>query len=534
VVDVDVHLLSGDRHFGGVGELLRMGLTRIVVARVPTRIFFAVATCYNRRKRLWLQEDQPMEWTVDIQSAVRRAILRAARRLEVPRARVMVAVSGGLDSMVLLHAARECTRSSPVDVAAVHVNHHLRPTSHDDAKFVERMCRDWDIPLEIRDVHLAEVARADRRGTEADARRLRYAALVEAARKLSAHCVLLAHHADDQIETVLWRLVRGASLTGLSGMRAEGEREGVVWLRPLLNFDKAALSAYAREWEIPHVEDESNFDTTYTRNYLRHRVVPELKRLQPNLAQVVVQASRFLREDDDFLNQLAEQALGRIARKVEAGFEIDLQAFSELARPLQRRAIKILLYCFTSSEWTSTHIEGILALADHQSPSAEMSLPGGLCARREYDCLRIGQFPQHAGDRYRLTWRPEAGDRLEIPIAGGCWELTCDVIPGMGDRMPRNHWELAIPRVEAFVVRTAQPGDRVRVLGLNGSKKVQDLFVDAKVPRWQRTSWPLLEVDGKIVWVPGITRAEHFLVGEEDRDVFLISARRISDFMPSS
>jgi tRNA(Ile)-lysidine synthase len=475
-----------------------------------------------------------MERTVDIQSAVRESILRLAERLAISRARVLVAVSGGLDSMVLLHAVRHCARSSPVDVFAVHVNHHLRMRADDDARFVARMCRDWGIPLTIRDVHLSDIGERDRRGLEADARQLRYEALAQTAREVSAHCVLLAHHADDQIETILWRLVRGASLTGLSGMRAEAERDGVVWLRPLLNCDKAMLAAYAEESAIPHVEDETNLDIQYTRNYLRHRVVPELKRLQPNLAQVVAQESRLLREDDDFLNELAEEALGWTARQVEAGFEIDLQAFSQLKRPLQRRAIKILLYCFTSSEWTSAHIEGVLALVDHQSPSAEMSLPNGLRAWREYDRLRIGRFPARTSEEYRRTWRPEASSRLEVPVNGGCWEFTCDVVSGVGQRRPRHQGELAIPRVDAIVVRSARPGDRVRVLGLNGSKKVQDLFVDAKVPRWQRASWPLLEVDGEIVWVPGIARAEHCLVDGDTREIFFISARRISDSTASS
>ncbi|GMA50511.1 hypothetical protein GCM10025857_18680 [Alicyclobacillus contaminans] len=249
-----------------------------------------------------------MSIRLEVQRAVWDALASAVSSSPGPSPqRILVAVSGGLDSMVLLSAAREVAASHGLALSAIHVNHHLRATAAADAAWVRHYCTVHDIPLRIAHVHLDEVPPVERRGPEADARRLRYQAVAEEARRIGAAAVLLAHHADDQVETVLLRLMRGTSVTGLHGMLPHTEHHGVVWLRPLLLFTKQQLAEYARQERIDYVEDDSNLDERYTRNYLRHRVVPLLRARQPRLAETVGQMCQILRDEDDYLEAAARR-----------------------------------------------------------------------------------------------------------------------------------------------------------------------------------------------------------------------------------
>ncbi len=473
-----------------------------------------------------------MSLTNEIQNAVLNCVtgLNSTRLGEVITDPLLVAVSGGVDSMALLHAVRTVARQRGWDVQAVHVNHNLRPTSAEDAEWVTQVCASWQIPIQVYSVHLGDIPYHKRKGTEADARALRYEAITTEARRIGASCVLLAHHADDQVETVLWRLMRGTSLTGLSGMRPSVNRAGIAWLRPFLSIPKAQLAAYAKDNGVPHVEDESNASDAYTRNFLRHHVIPDLKHWQPRLPQVVSNLCRVLQDEDDFLEAEAKRAFTQLVKKEERGYSIDCKRLCELHRSLQRRLIKILLYCFASGEdWTFNDVEGILTLIHGQNPSAELHLSGTLRARREYDHLVVETVPAQERTSFVYRWQPDRTRHLELSLANQRWVFDSTWLSKLETVRTENRYELYLPKVQDIIVRTAMPGDRVRPLGLHGSKKVHDIFVDAKVPRLQRASWPLFEVDGNVVWIPGLVRSEHCLVVIPEQGVLRIRATPPTD-----
>ena len=202
---------------------------------------------------------------------------------------ILVAVSGGVDSMVLLHLLHRYAVEFRKKLYAIHVHHGLRTASDFEMKQVQRVCDDWGIPLHIRHLRMLTDPNAKGSGIEARARELRYTAFQEVAEILQVRQVALGHHANDQAETMVWRMIRGTSLRGLGGIRAVTRRDGLVWLRPLLPFEKDTLYAYARLHHVPYAEDETNQDRTWTRNYIRHEVIPKLTEAQPRAVQHMVQ-----------------------------------------------------------------------------------------------------------------------------------------------------------------------------------------------------------------------------------------------------
>jgi tRNA(Ile)-lysidine synthase len=432
---------------------------------------------------------------------------------------VVAAVSGGVDSMVLLHLLRGLCAQMGRSLWVAHVQHGLRTTAALDQQLVQETCTAWGVPCVVRTVQLSSLPPHERRGVEADARRLRYRALVEVAREVGACQVYLAHHADDQLETILWRLLRGTSLTGIGGIRPRSWREGVEWLRPLLDLDKSHLYEYARRQQVPFREDESNLSTEFTRNYLRHEVLPRLRQIQPQAATMAARFAEVVQDEDEWLEAQAERAIATCTVRRGKHFVIDCTRFSELPRPLQRRTVKILLYCLASVEWTLQHIDAVVQLVQSANPSARLSLPRGLGAERDYGVLRLGSLDEarSPASAFQRCWRLADGASLTVAVGGRPrWRFDCRIWQSELGLRSDGPWELRLPAVDELWVRSPRTGDRVRLFGRPGHKKLQDVFVDAKVPRRLRPLWPVVGIGDDIVWVPGVLRAGVHLLQPKD------------------
>ncbi|MBX5437019.1 MAG: tRNA lysidine(34) synthetase TilS [Alicyclobacillaceae bacterium] len=443
-----------------------------------------------------------------------------------PPCAVAVAVSGGIDSMVLLHLAQRWAQARGVNIVAAHVDHGWRERSADDARFVEQRCVQWGVAFQLRTVSLVDINPDERRGVEADLRRLRYEALAAVANAAGAKHVLLAHHADDQLETMLWRLCSGTSLTGLAGIRPVSRRNGMIWLRPLLSFTKSQLQAYAHRWQIPYVEDETNLSLAPTRNYLRHVVIPRLRERFPQAALAAARTAAVLRDEDEWMERQAREAVDRAARAVGERWRIDVGVLRAYPLSLQRRAIQILLYCLASEDWTQTQIESVVHLLHSPRPSACVPLPGGWSAWREYDVLWLGSPPAEASSSYAVEWALADGSSVCVPPgpAEWSWSFTCRRWqPGDGLKTP-NQWVAYIADVPSVEIRPPRTGERVQLWSGSGSKKIQDVYTDCKVPRRMRRLRPVVAVAGEVVWLPGLFRSGRYRLREGDAAGWVIQA----------
>ncbi|WP_062306518.1 tRNA lysidine(34) synthetase TilS [Alicyclobacillus sendaiensis] len=425
-------------------------------------------------------------------------------------AHAVLGVSGGVDSMVLLHLCQRALAETPRALggfSVVHVHHGLREAADGDARFVERYCRDRGIPCEIARVRVEDV-RGE--GVEAAARRARYEALAERARATGG-VILVAHHAQDELETFIMRLLRGAGPGGLGAMRPEAEMNGVRVLRPLLAVEKGEIERYAAAHGVPHVDDETNEDPRFFRNRVRQVVIPALRAVEPRAEEKVMQALELLWAEDAYMREMALEAARRLAARGDDGrIAFSAHRLAELHVSLQRRVIHILLNCFSAREWTWAHVEAVHRLAFSGSSSGEVHLAADVRCVRSYDTLYIGHPPSAVpAQEAVVAWDLLAAPEARVGHGEARWRFRrLRVAHPASARMPSPWWLLLPADVSRAEIVTGVPtSERVRLFGGHGTKKLQDVFTDAKLPREWRARWPMLRVGKDIVWIPGILRS---------------------------
>ncbi|MCD8144883.1 MAG: tRNA lysidine(34) synthetase TilS [Oscillospiraceae bacterium] len=416
---------------------------------------------------------------------------------------LLAAVSGGSDSMCLLSVLKALAPARGYTLSAAHYHHGLRGAEADrDAEFVRDWCQSQEIPFYLGRGDVAAEAKATGRGIEETARRMRYQFLERTALSLAEHtpagCVIAtAHNADDNAETILLHLVRGTGLQGLTGIAPK--REGLI--RPLLTCTRAEIEDYNRRWSIPHVEDSTNGDLSYSRNFLRHRVMPLLREMNPNLAQGLGRTAQSLRTDQAYLNERAAVILAQ-AEEREGAISIPAAALGTLPEAVQPRAVQLLYQRLLPEEILSmSHRMAVLALAAGDAPSGEIDLPGGLTALRQYDTLTI---------KMREPEKPRLAP-VELPLPGTViWDetiLRAEEVVYRGEPQKRNELFLRADG-NRLTVRTRRTGDRFRPVG-RPEKTLKKWFIDEKIPREQRDRLPVLtDSTGQIVGVPGLGAAQ--------------------------
>ena len=391
---------------------------------------------------------------------------------------VLCAVSGGADSMCLLHLLHTWAGEGGFRVAAAHYNHNLRGAESDrDAAFVAEWCAGQDIPCVI--------------GAEETARQMRYEFLRGAADAMGCGRIATAHSADDNLETLLLHLVRGAGLHGLAGIPP---RRGVV-VRPLLTTSRAEIVAYLEANGVAHVEDSSNTDEGYARNRIRRQVVPVLRQLNPRLTESAAETMGYLRTDNDYLNAQAAAACQN-ARWAEDDLVIEARYIAQLPAAIAPRAVRRLLEMMGdgSTNCSAAHLKAVVELARGDDPSAVVFLPGGRLAQRVYRELLL---TTQSDPLPPFLPTPLALDG-ETEVEGTPWRVRCRPVrcPDESGRKPGALY-LARGALEGpLVLRPRQTGDAVTLPGRGGTKTLKKLFIDEKVPRRERERIPVL-ADGR-------------------------------------
>ena len=413
--------------------------------------------------------------------SIRAAVLAFVREHDLlPPGPLVVAVSGGTDSVALLLLLSSLAPDIGLDLHVAHFDHRLRPrAAAKDAAFVADLAQSRGATIRI--------GRADRPPTsEDDARELRYAFLRRAAQETGATLIATGHTRDDQAETVLLHATRGSGLAGLAGMRPK--RDDIV--RPLLHIGRADTVTICAEAKVVPREDASNRDLRYARNRIRRRVLPELERINPQARAALARLAEAAAEASDDRRDAAERALAAAT----SGDRIDLEA---LAGPHRDDALALAWHRATGRPLSSGHRKALGRLVSVHDGSAALDLPGGQ-ALREYAALRIRTAGSAPGPAETVD-RPEQLLDLDRVVEWGGWTIRLRASEPAADA-------LAVRAPDAaLVVRSRRPGDRIagrlRI-------KVQDLLTDAKVPARERAGHPLVAtVAGEVWWVVGLKHA---------------------------
>lgn len=406
-----------------------------------------------------------------------------------PGGTVLCAVSGGADSLCLLHFLHALAEERDFALHAAHFDHRLRgEESTADAFFVETRCKLWKIPFHLGSADVAEAARRAGTGVEETARALRYAFLEETAGAIGADVIATAHNASDNAETVLLHLIRGAGLQGLTGIPPRRDR----LVRPFLTTAREEIEFYLREQGVAWREDSSNADDTYTRNFLRHRLLPVLEELNPRFLSGMERTIRLLRQDNDFLNAQAAQ-VAALARWAEDDLVIEARHISSAPAAIAPRAVRTLLARLGngSTDYASAHLEAVVDLARGDDPSAVAFLPGGLMAQRVYGELLLTTHR----DPQVLTSCPLHLDGETWP-EGSLYGVSCRRCVCPEEQTPGVMYLAAFTGTP--VVRPRQTGDALKLPGRE-TKTLKKRLIDQKIPRRDRERCPVLADEAGIL-----------------------------------
>ena len=461
-----------------------------------------------------------MDPSADILRKVRRTLLE--HRMTRPGDRIIVGVSGGPDSVCLLHLLHRLGKSLRIELVAAHFDHGLRPEQDpEETRFVEDLAASMDIPVET---GRAGMRIREKAGClEEESRRARYRFLHGTAEKYRAQRIALGHHQNDQAETVLMRLLRGSGPAGLSGIPPL--RDGTI-IRPLLRVRREEILSYLEKTGLSFVTDPSNADPRFLRNRIRMELLPLLETYQPRVIERLARTAGIMREDEAFLVKTAQDWISRRA-EIHDGADLRLPAAALAALPeaLATRAVRcaVLKTAGTLRRVTRRHIDAVLRLAAGRKSQAATDLPNGIAVRRVYGTLVFSAGRPERPPAFHHDLEGPGTFYLEPP---GC-RVVLEEIPG--PLSPKEHAAPGRALLDRdrigypLVIRNFRAGDRFIPLGMKGRRKLKDFFIDLKLPSGARASVPILLHRNRILWVGGLRIDDRFKVTPDTRNVLRVT-----------
>lgn len=419
---------------------------------------------------------------------------------------VVVGVSGGPDSMALLHLLTEVRKTLDIKIICAHVNHNVRLESSDEKIFVENYCLKNDIVFEF-----MKIEDYSDDNFHNDARNKRYNYFGELIKKYGARYLFTAHHGDDLMETILMRIVRGSTLRGYSGFSKIVNMGDFIILRPLINATKEEIYTYDKKNKIPFVTDKSNEKDVYTRNRFRKYIVPQFKKEDINVHQKFYKFSKTLIEYSDYIDRVASTKI----KKIYVQNVLNIEKFLEEEKVIQMKIIYYILeHIYTDDLMliTDRHAELLYNLIISKRANLKIHLPNNIMAVKEYNiCSFMRQNSKPSDYEIELNEFANLPNGKNIEVVKRSSTISNNIC-----RL--NSSEIKLP----LHIRNRRNGDKISVKGLLGSKKVNDIFIDEKIPCLSRDLWPVVvDSSNTIIWIPGLKKSKFDKTKEEMYDIIL-------------
>ena len=417
---------------------------------------------------------------------------------------LIIGASAGPDSMALLHMIKNNTNKKLV---CAHINHNVRSISDEEEQYIKKYCQDNNIIFES-----TKVLTYKEKNFENEARKLRYAFFEKILKKYHSHTLLLAHHGDDLIETILMKIIRGSNLEGYAGIKTYSKKKNYTIIRPLLTETKDNLIKYDIDNKLKFYEDITNNDTKYTRNRIRKNILPLLKQEDKNIHIKFLNYSETLQE---YYNYIEEITIEKIKQMYKDN-KLNLTIFNKEKYFIKKNIIYYILTQVYNNETNiikNKQIEEIIDIASSNKPNQKLNLPQNKVIKKEYDYLIITNKNELEKD-YKIIFK----DKFKIN------NLVIEKINKTIDN-GNNICKLDFKKIKLpLYIRNRKNGDYIEVLGLNGHKKIKDIFIEKKIPLDKRDSYPLLvDANDNILWIPNIKKSKYNAKNNENYDIIINS-----------
>lgn len=409
-----------------------------------------------------------------------------------------MAVSGGADSVALLYLLKKISLQFKLDLQIAHVNYGLRASADKDQALVKALASKYEIPLHVKKLETKLLS-----NIEESARNIRYDFFSYLVEKEGLNKVALGHNQNDKVETFLLNLIRGSGLTGLTSLRPQRNE----FIRPLLFVQKTEIKAFAKSRGLQYREDPTNKSLEFKRNILRLKVIPEMQKINPLFVENVLSEIELLTSLKETIDAKVDRAFAKISTVKNDEVSLDLNELKSHPRFIQTEIIRkgLARTAGNLNDLTRKNIHQILEMSEKPYGTKKISLPGGLISTQVYD-------------KVTFSLREEIGKastpETKLPCNSEVIFLSFSIsYQDSKERIPqRNQKNLVFidkEKAKELLIRLKRPGDRINIGG-TASKKLQDLFVDLKIPRAERDSWPVVVSGKEVVWVPGIRLNENF------------------------
>ena len=419
---------------------------------------------------------------------------------------IVVAVSGGPDSMVLLKLLIDLKKKYNFNIVCAHVNHNVRKESEEEKVFLENYCKSNDVVFEY-----MKIKKYDKNNFHNQARIIRYNFFDDIVKKYNSKYLFTAHHGDDLTETILMRVTRGSTLKGYAGFSFISNRNKYNIVRPLLLLDKDNIKNYAISNDIPFVIDKSNDKEYYTRNRYRKHILPFLKSENENIHLKYLKFSEELLKYHDYVQKDVDFKFNELFKNNT----LNLSDFKQLDLLIKEKLIEKILWFIYKNDLeliTSKHINNIIELSNSTKANLSIVIPNNIVVSKIYDQLKFENKTTNFNDKYKhkLEKKIEIGNNIiEVVKESNDTSNYCIRLNSNDVRFP-------------LYIRNRIDGDKIEIKGLNGSKKIKDIYINSKIPKNQRNQYPLLvDSDDKILWIPGIKKSKYDKSKEEKCDIII-------------
>ena len=442
--------------------------------------------------------------------------------------RILVGVSGGPDSLALLHYLWKQRQKKDFYMVVAHVDHMFRgEESYNEAMFVGKFCENHNIEFRMKRINVPEYIKMTGKSSQVSSRECRYQFFAQVMEECQLTHLALAHHGDDQIETMLMRLTRGSTGSARAGIPFFRPFQSGFIFRPFLCLNRDEIEFYCEKNGLEPRRDPSNEKDVYLRNRFRKYVVPFLRKENPHVHEHFQRFSEELQEDEGFLKELTLQKMNTVWKeKKDDNITIDVDALQAMPKPLQRRAVQLILnylYKKRPESLSAIHISQVFSLLNSSHPSGSLDFPGGMKVIRSYGSCYF-RFDYHEAEEYYFEF--DGPGECILPNGDSIILEETNRIGAETDlftlRLKKE--EVTFP----IIVRTRRPGDRMSVKGMEGTKKVKSIFIEKKIPVDKRNEWPIV-TDGNqvILWLPGLKKSQAESKHDDGMNDILLTYKRL-------